>query len=323
MFVNFCLYFSLMLSYTTPIIQLLNHPILNQAGVQVLVWREDMNHQFISGNKWWKLKYNLMEAQRLGHDTLLTFGGAYSNHIYAVAAAAREAGFKSIGIIRGEETLPLNNTLLFAEACGMKLHYVSRTTYRTKATPDFIEALQKQFGNFYLIPEGGTNVFAVQGCEELGQNLLTVDFDTLYLPVGTGGTIAGIIKALNNQRNVMGVSVLKGDFHVQDIKTLLQDYNQKKNVQHVYGNWYVATSYHHGGYAKVTPELIQFIQKMNDKHNLPLDPVYTGKMMWAVLEDVKKGLYTRGTTLLALHTGGLQGASAILNAYEKNSTKPF
>lgn len=306
-----------MLAYKTPTLQPLEHPILTEASVRVLVWREDLNHAEISGNKWWKLKYNLIEAQRLKHNTLLTFGGAYSNHIYAVAAAAHELGMKSIGIIRGEETLPLNSTLAFAVSHGMRLQYVSRETYRQKTSQAFIDELHKEFGNFYLIPEGGTNQFAIQGCEEWGKQLLSIDFDALFLPVGTGGTMSGIIKAFNNQRKIVGISVLKGDFHTGDIQSLLKESDPKLNPQQAYGNWSVATSYHHGGYAKVTPGLIDFIQEMNREHNLPLDPVYTGKMMWAVMDEVKRGLFASGATILALHTGGLQGAAELLNRFSK------
>lgn len=304
------------LSYHQPILQHIQHPVFQEAGVRALVWREDLNHPQISGNKWWKLKYNILEAQRLQHSTLLTFGGAYSNHIYAVAAAARELGFKSIGVIRGEEVLPLNNTLAFASQSGMTLHYIARSSYREKTSHEFLTSLQQQYGEFYMIPEGGTNAFAIQGCAEWGKELLLMDFDILFLPVGTGGTISGIIKAFNNQRKILGVSVLKGDFHTPDILSLLKESDPKINPTQAYGNWSVATSYHHGGYAKVTPALIDFIQAMNRSHNLPLDPVYTGKMMWAVMEEVKKGTFARGTTILALHTGGLQGAAPILNRYE-------
>src|SRR5882724_4047519 len=164
------------------------------AGIKFLVKKEYQNHPTVSGNKWWKLKYNLEEVQRLEYKTILTFGGAFSNHIYATAAAAKEFGLNSIGIIRGEETLPLNETLAFAKSCGMKLHYVSREEYREKNTPKISEQLKQQFGNFYTIPEGGTNLLAVKGCEEFArEKLLPLDFDYLCLPVGTGGTMAGII----------------------------------------------------------------------------------------------------------------------------------
>jgi len=292
-----------LLSYQpTPILQLRNE-LLDDAGVQLLCKREDLNHPAISGNKWWKLKYNLEEAARREKKTLLTFGGAYSNHIYATAAASHETGFKSVGIIRGEETLPLNKTLAFAQHCGMQLHYISRTQYREKDNPAFIQELHNKFGDFYLIPEGGTNEFAVKGCAEFGKQLLEeIDFDYLCLPVGTGGTIAGIIAGLEGKKEVIGFPVLKGgDFLKDEIEKLLQKYSNT-----LYGNWHLDASYHHGGYAKATPALLDFVKLMSDKHNLPLDAVYTGKLLWAVMDYVRQGKFRRGSTVLAVHTGGLQ-----------------
>lgn len=275
------------------------------AGVRLIVKREDLNHPTISGNKWWKLKYNLEEASLQGHHTLLTFGGAFSNHLYATAAAAHELGFRSIGIVRGEETLPLNPTLTFVTSKEMLLHYISRDAYRKKNDPAFLEELHKKFGDFYAIPEGGTNDLAVKGCAELGRLLDTIDVDYLCLPVGTGGTITGIIGGLRDQKEIIGVSVLKnGSFLKEEVDTQLQ-----KNFNTAYGKWTLLTSYHHGGYARTSKELLGFIKEMNEKHNLPLDPVYTGKLLWAVMQEVKKGSFRKGSTILALHTGGLQGAS--------------
>jgi 1-aminocyclopropane-1-carboxylate deaminase len=276
------------------------------AGVRLLIKREGSNHPTISGNKWWKLKYNLEEAVRQEKQTLLTFGGAFSNHIYATAAAAHELGLKSIGMIRGEETLPLNPTLSFAKSHGMRLHYVSREQYKKKEHKEFIEGLQKIFGDFYLIPEGGTNEFAVKGCEELGNKLLSeISFDYLCLPVGTGGTMAGIICGLKGHKEIIGISVLKnGEFLKDKIQKLLQE-NDCLDLE----NWQLLASYHHGGYAKVTKELMDFIREMKSEHNLLLDQVYTGKLFWALNEEVKKGFFPRGSTILALHTGGMQGAN--------------
>jgi 1-aminocyclopropane-1-carboxylate deaminase len=281
--------------------------VLEKAGIQLIVKREDLNHPFISGNKWWKLKYNLQKAIRSGQETVLTFGGAYSNHIYATAAAAKEVGLKSIGIIRGEETLPLNPTLTFAREQGMSLHYVTRENYRAKTNPVFIKQLHEKFGNFYLIPEGGTNELALQGCAEFATQKLGRDFDYLCLPAGTGGTIAGIIAGLEGEKEIIGVSVLKnGDFLRDDITQLVRSFSGKN-----YGNWSLLTSYDHGGYAKVTGSLLDFIAMMKVLHNLPLDPLYTGKLLWAVMKEAEHGTFKRGSTVLALHTGGLQGATAI------------
>jgi 1-aminocyclopropane-1-carboxylate deaminase len=287
----------------TPVLEV-KWKIAEQAGIRLLVKREDLNHPFISGNKWWKLKYNLEEAKLEKKDTLLTFGGAFSNHIYATAAAAHELGLRSMGVIRGEETLPLNSTLTFVKSQGMKLHYVSREEYRKKEEEDFIGRLRTQFGNFYLIPEGGTNELAVRGCAEFGSKLLReISFDHVCLPVGTGGTMAGVISGMKGQKQIVGISVLKnGEFLNSEIRNLL-----KAETTH-YENWRLLTSYHHGGYAKVTKELTDFIDQMWQDHHLPLDHVYSAKLFWALKEEINRGSFERGSTVLALHTGGLQGS---------------
>jgi 1-aminocyclopropane-1-carboxylate deaminase len=291
------------LHYSDTPIQEIHDGILDKAGIRLLVKREDLNHPFVSGNKWWKLKYNLTEAIN-ADKIIVTFGGAYSNHIFATAAAAQECRLASIGIIRGERVEPLNHTLSFAERHGMKLHFVSRETYRAKHEQSFIDSLKKTFGEFFLIPEGGTNSLAIKGCEEFAkEKLLSLEFDTLMLPVGTGGTIAGILSAFAGAKEVLGVSVLKnGGFLTGEIETLIQDYSGKR-----YGNWSVLTSYDHGGYAKITKELLDLVSAMKTKHSLPLDTVYTGKLMWAALKEAERGRFSRGSTVLALHTGGLQG----------------
>lgn len=263
-----------------------------------MIKREDQNHPFVSGNKWWKLKYNLEEAAINGQTPLLTFGGAYSNHIYASAAAAHELGLKSIGIIRGEETLSLNPTLAFAKAKGMQLQYVSREEYRNKTESSFIEQLHNQFGDFYLIPEGGTNELAVRGCAEFANQLSSeVDFDYLCLPVGTGGTIAGIIEGLDESKKIIGFPVLKGATFLEDE---IMRYTTKNNWQLVY-------DYHFGGYAKITHELTEFMDQVEKQFNIPLDPIYTAKMMFGGMDLIKKKFFAPGSTILAIHTGGLQG----------------
>jgi len=279
-------------------IQELKSQIFDQSGVRLLIKREDQNHPFVSGNKWWKLKYNLEEALKTGEATLLTFGGAYSNHIYATAAAANELGLKSIGIIRGEKTTPLNPTLSFAKSCGMQLQYISREAYRNKTDTSFIEKLHHQFGDFYLVPEGGTNELAVKGCSEFAKQLNNeVDFDYLCLPVGTGGTIAGVIEGLNESKKVIGFPSLKGATYLEgEIKR----YTAKKNWQHMY-------DYHFGGYAKVTKELKEFMNEFEKQFNISLDPIYTAKMMFGIMDLVKKKFFEAGSTILVIHTGGLQG----------------
>lgn len=289
-----------MLHYSATPIQEIQHPLLKEAKVRLLIKREDLNHPIVSGNKWWKLKYNLDEAVRLQHKTILTFGGAYSNHIYATAAAAHELNLKSIGIIRGEETLPLNPTLAFASRMNMKLHYVDRETYRNKNSPEFIRQLQNTYGDFYMIPEGGSNRLAVKGVREFAQQL-NVDFDYACCAVGTGGTLAGLITGLDIQRQIIGFSSLKGgDFLKQD-------------VEHYVGtsqsNWRIETNYHFGGYGKQNQLLLDFIRDFESQHHIPLDQVYTGKMMFGIFDLIQKKYFKEGSTILAIHSGGLQGRS--------------
>lgn len=268
-------------------------------GVSVSMLREDLNHPQISGNKWWKLKYNLQEVIEGGYNKLLTFGGAYSNHLYATAAAAAELRIDSMGIVRGEETLPLNRTLSFVKAHGMKIHYVSRENYRRKKEPEFIQSLKDRFGDFFLIPEGGTNDLAIKGIQEWALQIAArIEFDYLCLPVGTGGTIAGMINALP-QPKIIGFSSLKGgEFLADEIQQWLTAKNK---------NWQIETSYHFGGYGKINNELTAFISEFEKTNKVLLDPVYTGKMMFGIYDLLKKGFFESGSKILVLHTGGLQG----------------
>lgn len=287
-----------MMSYKpTPIIQL-DLPELRDSKIKILVKCEYLNHPFVSGNKWWKLKYNLDRALELGQNTILTFGGAYSNHIYATAGACHELGLKSIGIIRGEETLPLNPTLSFAKECGMELHYVSREAYRKKSEPSFLQNLTNQFGDFYLIPEGGTNELAVKGVIEFAQSLnQEAEFDYLCLPVGTGGTMAGMVEGLDKSKNILGFASLKGgEFLEQEIQT----YTDRRNftLQH---------DYHFGGYAKIPQSLTDFTNQFEKDYSIQLDPIYTSKMMFGIIDLLEKGFFKNDSTIMILHTGGLQG----------------
>jgi 1-aminocyclopropane-1-carboxylate deaminase len=292
----------------TPIQEIFWEPF-EKAGVRVLIKREDLNNETVSGNKWWKLKYNLEFARSKNFARVLTFGGAYSNHIYSTSAAAKQAGLEGIGIIRGEELSSTTNpTLSFAREQGMILNFVTREDYRQKNNPEFLKNLEKQFGKFYLIPEGGTNLLAVKGCVEFtSEKLAGIQFDKLFVAVGTGGTIAGLICGFRGAKEIVGVSVLKdGDFLKNEIKNLIVE-----SAGECYGNWSLLTSYHHGGYAKVTNELLKFIDEMKTQ-NLPLEPVYTAKLMWAITQEIEDGRIARGSTVLALHTGGLQNKTAAL-----------
>ena len=223
-------------------------PIHFSNGIELFIKREDLLHPTISGNKFRKLKYNLAEAKRLGYKKLLTFGGAFSNHIVAVAGAGKEFGFETIGIIRGEELeekINENPSLAVAQQFGMKFVFVSRDTYRYKETPEFLEKMQSQFGNFYLVPEGGTNELAIKGCEEILTQEDAV-FDYICCCVGTGGTISGIINSSMNHQKVIGFPALKGDFLEEDIRKYAKNYR-----------WELNLDYHFGGYAKIDKALIQ------------------------------------------------------------------
>jgi 1-aminocyclopropane-1-carboxylate deaminase len=272
--------------------------IKKEFDIQLYLKREDLIHPFISGNKYRKLKYNILEAKGLLVHTLLTFGGAFSNHIAAVAYAGKINGFKTIGVIRGEELeakVTSNPTLNFAKDCGMDFHFVSREVYRQKTEIDFIENLKVKFGNFYLIPEGGTNALAIKGCEEI---LNTEDgtYNYICCSVGTGGTISGIINASEKHQNILGFPALKGDFLQNDIRKFAEQ-----------NNWKLIEEYHFGGYAKINAELITFINDFKSNYNVLLDPVYTGKMMFGVFNLIAENYFPKGSKILAIHTGGLQG----------------
>ncbi|RZJ75406.1 MAG: 1-aminocyclopropane-1-carboxylate deaminase/D-cysteine desulfhydrase [Flavobacterium sp.] len=271
-------------------------------NVTLTIKREDLLHPFISGNKFRKLKYNLIAAEQTGHDTLLTFGGAYSNHIAAAAAAGKEYGLKTIGVIRGEEleaNADDNPTLAFARSCGMELIFISREEYSRKAEDDFIERLKEKFGDFYLVPEGGTNALAVKGCEEI----LTAEdsrFTHIACAVGTGGTISGIINSALPKQWVIGFPALKGMGLSDDISKFA--FND---------NWELNTDYHFGGYAKVRAQLIDFINDFYQRTGIPLDPVYTGKAVFGVIDLIGRNYFPEGSSILFIHTGGLQGIAGM------------
>jgi 1-aminocyclopropane-1-carboxylate deaminase len=293
-----------MLRYKETPLQEILDPAVTASGIRLLVKREDLNHPHSSGNKWWKLKYNLDEARRQGKETILTFGGAYSNHIYATAAAARESGLGSIGVIRGEESFPLNPTLSFAKKCGMILQFVSRTSYRNKHSTEFIMEMNEKWNCPYILPEGGTNDLAVRGIREFGLGLKTFAFEYLCVSVGTGGTIAGLIQAMENSTHVIGFPAIKGG------EKMTADIQKWLGPVHP-GNWHLEAGYHQGGYARVNRELLAFMREFEEKNGFRLDPVYTGKMMFGLFDLVHKGYFKRGSTVVAIHTGGVQGWAGI------------
>lgn len=278
--------------------QQIQHPLLEQHQVALWIKREDLLHPVVSGNKFRKLKYNIKAALAQRQETVLTFGGAYSNHVVATACAAKEAGLKAVGVIRGEELQEKwedNPTLVQAASYDMQFLFVTREAYRLKNEAKYLSKLEKEFGAFYLIPEGGTNALAVKGCEEI----LTAedkDFDVVACAVGTGGTVAGIINSLTEKQQVLAYPALKGDF----LKAEIDKFATNKQ-------WQLVTDYHFGGYAKVTEPLIRFINEYKRDTGIPLDPIYTGKMLFGLWQAIGQGNFTKGTKILAIHTGGLQG----------------
>ncbi|WP_374505714.1 1-aminocyclopropane-1-carboxylate deaminase/D-cysteine desulfhydrase [Flavobacterium sp.] len=281
-------------------------------GISLVIKREDLIHPFVSGNKFRKLKYNLLQAKAENQSCLLTFGGAFSNHIAAVAYAGKEHGFQTIGIIRGEELgtkIESNPTLKFAQECGMQLEFISRENYRLKTEAFFLEQLGKKYGSFYLVPEGGTNALAIQGCEEILTNE-DAFFDYIGCAIGTGGTISGIINSALPHQKVLGFPALKGDFLQDEICNFVQN-----------ENWELITDYHFGGYGKVNAELIDFINWFFEQTQIPLDPVYTGKMVFGIVDLIKRNYFPENAKILVIHTGGLQGIQG-MNLNLKNKGLP-
>ena len=279
----------------------------------VYIKREDLIHPIVSGNKFRKLKYNILQSKAENQTKILTFGGAFSNHIAAVAYAAKKNGFQSIGIIRGDELenkVNENPTLSFARNCGMQFDFVSRETYRKKSEPDFIENLKEKYGDFYLIPEGGTNELAIKGCQEI----LNEDdnaFDYICCSVGTGGTISGIINSTNELQKVLGFPALKSGYLKDEICKFAKN-----------NRWDLISDYHFEGYGKINNELVAFINTFYKQTKIPLDSIYTGKMLYGVFDLIKKGFFPVNSKILVIHTGGIQGNQG-MNIKLKNKNLPL
>jgi 1-aminocyclopropane-1-carboxylate deaminase/D-cysteine desulfhydrase-like pyridoxal-dependent ACC family enzyme len=300
-------------SYKNTPLQKIEEKILEEKQVSLFIKRDDLLHPFINGNKWFKLKYNLLEVTEKNIERLLTFGGAYSNHISSFSFACKLFGFDGIVVIRGEEYPELNPTLEFVVNNGVKIHYVSRKMYRNKYDENFLNELKNHYGDFFLIPEGGSNQLAVEGCSEIVSNI-ELDFDFIFAACGTAGTLTGIAKSLKGNQKAIGVAVLKGaDFLNDEVKRLSQ--NLKLNFE-------ILLNYHFGGYAKFNDELINFIKEFYLKHQIILEPIYTGKLIYAVYDLIEKDYFPRNSRIVAYHSGGLQGYQGlkkhkqILNLYE-------
>lgn len=288
-------------SPATPL-QEINDELFNQKNIKLFIKRDDLIDNFISGNKYFKLKYNLIAAAENNFKTLLSFGGAYSNHIYSLAYAGKKFGFETVGVIRGEEHLPLNPTLQFAKECGMKFYYLSRSDYRKKYSDEIISRLHQEFGDFYLIPEGGSNNLAVKGCSEIPKRI-DIDYNYLFCACGTGGTLAGIIEGAEIKHKIIGIAALKNaSFLLNDVKKFL--ISEKFN-------WEILLDFHFGGYAKFNSELVNFIKTFETKYSIKLEPIYTGKLIYAIYYMAKKNYFEPGSVIVAYHSGGLQGLEGL------------
>jgi 1-aminocyclopropane-1-carboxylate deaminase len=274
---------------------------LDRAGVTLALKRDDLIHPDLPGNKWRKLRLNLDAAAAGGSDQLLTFGGAWSNHVRAVAAAGRICGFATVGVIRGEPHLPLNPVLAWAADQGMRLTYLDRATFRQSVhgVPDagLVERLREQWGPFYLLPEGGSNELAAVGCQDIAGEI-GPGADVVCCPVGTGGTLAGLAAGLRPDQQAVGFAVLKGDFLAGDVERLqLAAFGGRR------GAWRVEPGYHFGGYAKSTPQLEAFAADFTTRHGVPLDRVYTAKMLFGIYDLVERGVFQPGARVVAVITG--------------------
>ncbi|NOU53051.1 pyridoxal-phosphate dependent enzyme [Pseudoalteromonas sp. JBTF-M23] len=284
-------------------LQVIKHPLLTQKNITLTVKRDDLLHPHIAGNKWRKLKYNLIAMQQQKKAAFLTFSGPFSNHLYAVSMACKLFNLQGHVIIRGPHLDELNPTIRMARACGLNLHAVDRATYRLRNQPDYLHELLTQFPQCHLIPEGGSNQHAMLGLEELAQSLPTSDY--VMCATGSGGTLAGLINASPVTTKVIGIAVLKqAEYLVNDIMQLAPKATNTSN-------WQLMCDFHDGGYGKFSPALWQFCQQMRKECLLPLEPIYTGKLFYALWQLLEQDFFKPGSHITAIHTGGLQGLDGL------------
>lgn len=298
----------------TPL-QSVEHPVLESKGADLLVRRDDLVHPQISGNKWYKLKYNIENAKAQGYKTLLSFGGAFSNHLHALAFAGKEFGLKTIGVIRGELVYPLNPSLQDMVDWGMQLVPLSRSDYRRRYEEDFVTELCTSFQPCYVVPEGGANALALKGCAEVSQAIEqeVSEYDFITVPCGTGATLAGLVSGMRNRgAKALGFCALKG---LQDIEQNVQRLLAQTEGADT-NNWRIEHQFHCGGFAKLTPELVRFMDEWRYFSEIPLEPIYTGKMFYGLFQLLEKGYFDPGTRIVAVHTGGLQGLRGMAEKME-------
>ncbi|MDX2369728.1 MAG: pyridoxal-phosphate dependent enzyme [Colwellia sp.] len=300
-------------------LQPLHHPLFIKHKVHVEIKRDDIIHPIISGNKWRKLKYNLQQVKRTKNiNGVLSFGGCYSNHIHALAFACFEQNIPCIGIIRGEEAYADNFTLSWAKHWGMKLYFVDRKTYRRRHDSDYLTELQQQFSHYFIVPEGGSNKLAIEGVSEIITELVQqTEFDTLITPVGSGGTLAGLIAgdALNGiTHKILGIAVLKNAEYLEgEIKSLLA------TAAETHSKWQLLTKFHRGGYAKFSPSDVTRILEFSQITGVDFEPVYSGKMILAFLDLLEQDYFSNNERIVLLHTGGMQGLGGMIEQGRLNA----
>jgi 1-aminocyclopropane-1-carboxylate deaminase/D-cysteine desulfhydrase-like pyridoxal-dependent ACC family enzyme len=274
-------------------------------NISLFIKRDDLLHQGISGNKFFKLYHHLQQAQANDISTIVSFGGAYSNHLHALSICGKLLGLKTVGVIRGEKPKQMSPTLIDAQQAGMQLHFVSREQYRLRHNTEWLNELKLRFAPCVVVPEGGGGLLGAQGCMEIAHSInqqLPDGYDALCVACGTGTTMAGLISAVLPSASVYGYSVLKGeDTLSQDVSRLIG----RLEAQHE--QWQVFTEYHCGGYAKLPDYLVKFMQDFETETSIQLDPVYTAKLFWGIKQQAEAGLWLEGSRVVAVHTGGLQG----------------
>lgn len=285
----------------------IKEPLFLEKGVELYLKRDDLLHPIISGNKWRKLKYILNHALSCETHTIISMGGAYSNHLHALAYTGKVLGIKTIGMIRGERPRNLNATLQDLLAWGMQLVFVSRSEYRELRNYKHFDELPNLKTGEYWLPEGGAMELALNGVAELVDEI-DINYDCLCVPCGTATTFAGLICVTPQNKQVLGFSALKGaGFLIDDVNNLI-------NISSCHNNeWFVHLDYHFGGFAKRNSELLQFIETFENKHLIPLEPIYTGKMLYGIYDLIQQGYFKAGQRIIALHTGGLQGNRSAFN----------
>ncbi|MCB0478372.1 MAG: pyridoxal-phosphate dependent enzyme [Crocinitomicaceae bacterium] len=291
----------------------LQDPLFAEKDVEVYLQREDLIHPIISGNKWRKLRYNIEKAQQLGKSSILTFGGAHSNHLIATAEACSLAGLKSIGIVRGDEME--TETLSNCRKRGMELHFVSREEYSMHDSKEYLNHYYEQFDYPYIIPQGGDNYYGTLGCTEI-LKASHLNPDIIFVGSGTGNTAAGLLISLKENQHLFSVPALKGDFMHEEIQKSVMNFFQNEEVTEEYLNQLsVLSDYHFGGFAKSSEILVEFINQFYHLHQIQLDPIYTGKMMYALYDQLRQNQIPEGSKILAIHTGGLQGIPGFEKRY--------